>query len=90
MCCTKSIRGQFFGLFDHGNRMAQIIQRFHGIDINADTPLSQQFYQLRVSAASFMAWHIEGDDPLTAEFFQRLIDGRPALIQFHQKITTPS
>ena len=39
VCCTKSICRQFFRLADDRNRMAQIIQRFHTVHVNADATL---------------------------------------------------
>ncbi len=76
MSRTKSISGQLLGLLDDRNRMAEIIQRFHGIHINADTALAQQLHQFRVTPAAFVPRHIEGDHTLTAEFFQCRINRR--------------
>ena len=38
---AKGLCRQFFCVSDDGNRMAQIIQWFHGIDIDADTLFAQ-------------------------------------------------
>ena len=38
---AKCICRQLLRLIDHGNRMAQIVQRFHGIDIQTDTLFPQ-------------------------------------------------
>ena len=40
-CVVRSerVRRQLLRLFDHGDRVAQIVQRLHGIHVNADAPL---------------------------------------------------
>ena len=75
----KGVGRQFFRLLDDRDGVAQIVQRLHRVDVDADAPLPQQLDQLGVAAAALVARHIEGHHPLPAELFQRLIDGRPLL-----------
>ena len=76
MICTKRFRRQLLRLFDHRYRMAEIVQRFHGIHIQTDTFFPQKFHQFRIPPPSLMSGHIEGNDPSFLQFFQRLIDRR--------------
>ena len=73
---AKGIGRQFLRFANNRYRMAKIIQRFHGIHINADTALTQQFHQFRVAPAALVPRHVEGDHTLTAEFFQCRINRR--------------
>ena len=41
MTGTKGLCRQFFCIADDGNRMTQIVQGFHGIDIDADALFAQ-------------------------------------------------
>ena len=74
MCRAKRIRRQFLRLLDYRNRMAEIIQRFHGIHIDSDAFFPQQFHQLRIPSASFMARHVKRYDPLLAEALQSAVN----------------
>ena len=87
---TEGVGGQLLGFPDDRDRVAQIVQRLHRVDVHAHALFAQQRHQLGVAAAALVAGDVKRDDPHLSEVFQRLIDGRPALIQFHQKITTPS
>ena len=76
MIRTECFRRQLLCLFDHRYRMAEIVQRFHGIHIQTDTFFTQKFHQFRIPPPSLMPGHIEGNDPSFLQFFQRLIDRR--------------
>ena len=81
---AERICGQFLRPADHRHRMSQIVQRFHGIHIQADTFLSKKLCQFRIPPASFMSRHVEGHYPSSPEFFQRLVDrGGFLIIQIH-------
>ena len=41
MFSTKCVSRQLLRLFDHGYRVAQIVQGLHGIHVDTDTPLPQ-------------------------------------------------
>ena len=73
---------QLLRLSDHRDRVAEIVQRLHGIHVDPHTFFSQKFHQFRISFSVLMSRNIKGHDPLLPETFQRLIDGRPFLIQF--------
>lgn len=72
---AKGVGSQLLGFPNDRNRMAQIIQRLHRVDIDADTALAQQLNQLRVAASSLVPGNIEGNDPHFFEVLQSLIDG---------------
>lgn len=80
MGCAEGLSRQFLRLLDDGNRMAEIIQGFHGIHINPHTLLPQKLHQFRIPFSVLMSRNIKGHDPHFPETFQRLVDGRPFLI----------
>ena len=83
---AKGVGSQLLGFSNDRNRMAQIIQRLHRVDIDADTALAQQLNQLRVAASSLVPGNIEGNDPHFFEVLQSLIDGRSILFELvHDK-----
>ena len=77
-CVVRSerVRRQFLRLFDHGDRVAQIVQRLHGIHVNADAPLPEKLHQL---PPMLVSRNVKGDHPVPAEPFQRLVDRRSFL-----------
>ena len=75
----EGVGGQFLRFLDDRNRMAQIVQRLHGIDVDADAAFPQQFHKLGVAAAALVARHIKRHHALPPELFQRLVDRRPFL-----------
>ena len=79
MRCTKSICCKFFCFPDHWDRMAEIIQWFHWIDIQTYTFFSQKLCKFRISSSSFMSGHIKRNDSLSAKTFQCFINGRMLL-----------
>ena len=81
MCRAERIGGQLLGLADDRNRVAEIVQRLHAVDVHADALLAQKRGQLRVAAPALVARHVKGHDAHTAEVFQRFMDGCAALVQ---------
>ena len=80
----KGLRGQNLRVPDYRDRVAQIVQRLHGVHVHAHTLLAQQIHQLRVSSPALVPGHVKGHHPHLAEAFQCLVDGSPLLIQmFH-------
>ena len=79
MRCAKSICCKLLRFSDHRNRVAEIVQRLHRINIQPHTFLSQQLCKLRISSSSFMSRHIKGNDSLLSETFQCFIYGRMLL-----------
>ena len=65
---AEGLSGQLLSLLDDGNRVAQVVQRLHGIYIHAHALLPQKGGKLRRSLAPLMPGHVEGDDahPLKA------------------------
>ena len=77
---AESLRRQLLRLTDHRDRMAEIIKRLHGININPHTFFSQKLHKFRVSFSVLMSRNIKGHDPHFSETFQRLINRRPFLL----------
>ena len=73
MIRPKRICCQLFRLIDHRDRMAEIVQRFHGIDIQTNTLFPQKRHQFRVAASALVPRHIKRNDTLLTEAFQCLI-----------------
>ena len=89
---TEGIGGQFLRVPNDRDGMAKVVQRLHGVDVDADTFFTQKLNQLRVAAAAFVARHIKRHDALPPETFQRRIDGRLFLTLFihsHSSRTVP-
>ena len=78
---AEGVGGQLLRFPNHGNRMAEIVQRLHAVDVHAHALLSQKSGQLRIAAAPLMTRHVKGNDPHLPEVFQRLVNGCAALIQ---------
>ena len=81
MGCAKRIGGQLFRFADDRNRVAEIVQRLHAVDIHADALLAQKRGQLRVAAAALVARYIKGNHAHPAEVLQRFMDRGAALVQ---------
>ena len=73
---AECLRRQLFRIPDDGHRMAQIVQRLHGIDIHAHAFFSQKSGQLGIAAPALVSGHIERNNPLFFKSFQRLINRR--------------
>ena len=78
----KSFRSQLLCLSDDRNRMAQIIQWFHTIDIHTDTLLSQKSCQFRIASPSFMSRHIKRYHSHFPKTFQSFINRCSGLVKF--------
>ena len=77
---AECIGGQFLCLADHRNGVAQIIQRFHAVHVDADALLAQKGGQLRIPPAPFVAGHIERHHPHLSKGLQSFVDRGPVLI----------
>ena len=73
---AKCIRHKLLSFLDNGNRMTEIIQRFHGINIYPNTSVTQKTYQFRVSSSPLMPRYIKRYYPLLAKFFKSVINRR--------------
>ena len=71
---SKGVRGQLLRLPDHGDGMAQVVQRLHRIYIQGHALFSQKLDQLRVSASSLMSRHVKRHHSFFLKCFQRLVD----------------
>ena len=80
MSCAKRLCSKVFRLLDDRDRMTQVVEWFHGIHVKFYTLFTQQFHQLRVTAATFVTWHIERNDPVPSELYERLIHWGISLI----------
>ncbi|MPN42718.1 hypothetical protein SDC9_190275 [bioreactor metagenome] len=78
---TKRLGRQRFGVLDDRNRMTEIIQRLHRVNIDADALFTKKISQLGVTPATLMPRHIKGNNPHLFKFFKRLIDRRTRLIK---------
>ena len=81
VCCAEGVGGQLLGLPDDRYRVAEIVQRFHAVDVHTHALLAQKGRQLRVAPAALVARHIEGDHPHLSELLQSLVDRCAALVQ---------
>ena len=61
---AKCLRREFFGVLDDGDRVAEIVQGLHGIDVERHGSFTEEFGQLGISAAMLMSGHIKRNDPL--------------------------
>ena len=80
----KSVGGKHFSLADHTDRMAEVVQTFHRIDIDGNAGLAQKSRELLVALAALVTRHIKRHDALTLEIFQRVQNRHTVLI--HLKI----
>ena len=76
----EGISCQLFRVHDDGNGVTEIIKGLHRIYVKAYALLAQELYQLRVAASPLVAGNVKGDDSLSSESFQRLINGRRSLL----------
>ena len=49
--CAKGLGGQLLGLPDDGDRVAEVVQGLHGVDVHGDALFPQQLGQFRVAPA---------------------------------------
>ena len=82
---AKCLRRKLFRLFDDGDRVAEIVQWLHGIDVERHGALAQKGGQLGIPAAVLMSRHVKRNDPLRRVGLQCFRDRRAVLI--FQKIT---
>ena len=78
---AERIGGQLLGLADDRNRVAEIVQRLHAVDIHTNALLAQKRGQLRIAAPALVPRHVKGNHAHLAEIFQRFVDGGAALVQ---------
>ena len=72
--CAKGLGGQLLGLPDDGDRVAEVVQGLHGVDVHGDALFPQQLGQLRVAPAPLMAGDVKGHHPAFFKFLKRLIN----------------
>ena len=77
----KGVGSQLLRFPDDRYRVAEVVQRLHAVHVHAHALLAQKGRQLRVAPAPLVAGHIKGDHPHLAELFQRLVNGRAALVK---------
>ena len=70
----KSLGGQLLGLPDDGDRVAEVVQGLHGVDVHGDALFPQQLGQFRVAPAPLMAGDVKGHHPAFFKFLKRLIN----------------
>ena len=68
---AKGLGGQLLGLPDDGDRVAEVVQGLHGVDVHGDALFPQQLGQLRVAPAPLMAGAVKGPPPALLTFLQR-------------------
>ena len=81
VCRAKRIGGQLLGFADDRNRVAEIVQRLHAVDIHTNALLAQKRGQLRIAAPALVPRHVKGNNAHPAKVFQCFMDGGAALIQ---------
>ena len=78
---AKGVGGQFLRFADDRDRVAEVVQRFHAVDVHPHALLAQKGRQFGVAAAVFVARHVKRHHPHAAEIFQRFMDRRAPLVQ---------
>ena len=78
---AECVRRQLLRVPDNRDRVAQVVQRLHRVDVHAHAGLAQQLGQLRVASAPLVAGNIKRNHTHAAEALQRLIDWRAGLVQ---------
>ena len=88
---AEGVGGQLLRLPDDRDGVAQVVQGFHAVHVDADTLLPQEAGQLRVAPAPLVPGHIEGNDPHLPEGLERLVDRGLVLVQgmFFFHLPTP-
>ena len=77
---AESLGGQLLRLTDDADRMAQVVQRLHGVDVHGHALFPEEFCQLGIAASAFMPGDIKRDDTHILKMFERLLDGRAGLV----------
>ena len=73
VCRTESLCCQLLCVADYRNRMAEIIKRLHGIDIQVYAFFSQQLAKLRVATTALMTWYIKWHNSFFTKTLQCLV-----------------
>ena len=78
---AEGVGSQVLGVPDHGDRVAEVVQRLHGVDVDRDAFFSEEGGHLRIAPAALVPGDVKGDDAHVAEPFQSLVDGRSGLVE---------
>lgn len=73
VCRTEGLCCQLLCVTDYRNRMAEIIKRLHGIDIQVYAFFPQQLTELRVATTALMTWYIKGYNAFFTKTLQCLV-----------------
>ena len=85
----EGLRRQLLRLPDDRHRVAQVVQRLHGVHVHADAGLPQQAGELRITPSPLVAGDVKGHHPHFSKLLQSLIDGRPGLVQLLHVWSSP-
>ena len=66
-------------LLDDGNRMPEVVERFHGVDVHGESTLAKVFRQLRIAAPALVRGHVEVRKPVYALAVESVRQRRLAL-----------
>ena len=81
VCRAKGVSCQLLCLADDRNRVAEIVQRLHAVDVHADALFPQKSRQLRVAAPTLVARHIKRHHAHFAERLQRFMNRCTPLVE---------
>ncbi|MPN34601.1 hypothetical protein SDC9_182095 [bioreactor metagenome] len=85
---AEGVRRKLLRMLDDRYGMAEIIQRLHRIDIDADTFFAQELNEFRVSASALMPRHVERHHALFSKLRKSVVDWRALLlIQIHRRLS---
>ena len=85
---AESLGGELLRLADDADRVAQVVQRLHGVDVHGHALFAEEFGQFGVAAPALVSGDIKRDDTHIFKVFERLFDRRTGLI--HKQIPSSS
>ena len=77
---AERLGGELLGLLDDGNRVAQVVQGLHGVDIHGHGPCAKIFSELRVPAAALVGGNVKVGESVDPLLIQRIRQRRQLLI----------
>ena len=77
---AEGVGGEFLGFAYDAHRVAQVVQRLHGVDVHGHALLAEEAGQLGVAAAALVSGYVKRYNAHFFETFERLFDRRTGLI----------
>ena len=79
VCSAKRLCSELFRIPNHRNRMAEIIEHFHGVHVDIEAGVSEECRELRIPAPALMSRHIKGNKTCTLHPLKSLLNGSTRL-----------